>query len=514
MTLHLDLDFARFAPERFFFGVANAPYLCEGGYNTPDGPKNSYGWFEAEGLVPVSGETTRFWTDHAEHVRRARALGLGAFRTGIDWSRVQPTYDLAPGDPPAWDDAVAHYADILAEVHGAGMESIVTLHHFTHPAWLGRRLWDTDHGPDLLVDFQLRVVEEVNDHLAARGLPVTAHLIAFNELNLVPLIYFYGGLSEPGDDATRLARLAPAYDRILSRYVRIYDGLHDLFERRGWPTPRVGFGTASLAYYEMDRFVLDVVRLRTHGAAREEANAVLSRLRATWVGRMDALAARQLTDAQHAVYRAERDAAAAFLDVERLPLTLDALYASPRARKLDYLSANVYEPFGTARALGDARRTIVWDEFTLDPGVYGTFIRAYHDANDGLPLYMGENSIAYHMPVDGPARPRPDGWTRERYLKTYLMEMIACMAEGVPIEGYLYWSLVDDFEWENGFPPRLGLYAYDYPTHTIRETDGLGEPAADVYAHLVAALQSGDKERIQRAFVRSFAAERAAAGGS
>lgn len=120
MTLHLDLDFGRLAADRFFFGVANAPYLCEGGYNTPDGPKDSYGYFETEGLVPVSGEATRYWTEYREHVRRARALGLNAFRTGIEWSRVQPTCDLAPGPAPAWDNAaVAHYADVRAEIHGA-----------------------------------------------------------------------------------------------------------------------------------------------------------------------------------------------------------------------------------------------------------------------------------------------------------------------------------------------------------------------------------------------------------
>jgi beta-glucosidase/6-phospho-beta-glucosidase/beta-galactosidase len=46
MSLRLDLDFrAAFSPDTFLFGVANAPYLCEGGYNTEDGPKNSFGYY-------------------------------------------------------------------------------------------------------------------------------------------------------------------------------------------------------------------------------------------------------------------------------------------------------------------------------------------------------------------------------------------------------------------------------------------------------------------------------------
>ena len=84
------------------------------------------------------------------------------------------------------------------------------------------------------------------------------------------------------------------------------------------------------------------------------------------------------------------------------------------------------------------------------------------------------------------------------------MEMIRCMKEGVPIKGYLYWSLVDDFEWQAGYPPRLGLYNYDYISHRILDTDGFGEPAGRIYAHLIAALRSGEKSHIQKAFTFKY----------
>ena len=143
---------------------------------------------------------------------------------------------------------------------------------------------------------------------------------------------------------------------------------------------------------------------------------------------------------------------------ERFTKTLDALYASPRAKKLDYLSLNVYEPFGGPRRdPRDTDRGIPWDTYMMDGEVYRTFILAKNDFNADLPVYMGENSCANFQPIGEAAIPRPDGWTRERYLKTYLMEMIRCMKEGVPIRGYLYWTLVDDVQ-----PPRLGLYNYDF----------------------------------------------------
>jgi beta-glucosidase/6-phospho-beta-glucosidase/beta-galactosidase len=139
--------------------------------------------------------------------------------------------------------------------------------------------------------------------------------------------------------------------------------------------------------------------------------------------------------------------------------------------------------------------------------IYRTMILAYNEGNLDLPMFMGENSIAYAQPVGEKACPRPDGWNRERYLKTYLMEVARCIAEGIPIRGYLYWSLVDDFEWDAGFTPRLGLYNYDYEHHRILDADGLGEPAGEIFARLIAALRSGDRTRIQEAFVQRHVKE-------
>jgi len=79
------------------------------------------------------------------------------------------------------------------------------------------------------------------------------------------------------------------------------------------------------------------------------------------------------------------------------------------------------------------------------------------------------------------------------------MEMVRCVKEGVPIAGYLYWTLVDDVQ-----PPRLGLYNYDFVNHEILGTDGFGQPSGRIYAHLIAALRGGDKARISEAFVEAY----------
>jgi beta-glucosidase/6-phospho-beta-glucosidase/beta-galactosidase len=147
---------------------------------------------------------------------------------------------------------------------------------------------------------------------------------------------------------------------------------------------------------------------------------------------------------------------------------------------------------------------VEWWEYAADTEIYGAYTRAYHDGNPDLPVYMGENGLMFRQPIGEKAEPRPDGWNRERYFKSYLMEMIRCMKEGVPIRGYLFWSILDDFEWDNGYAPRCGLYGYDYETHEIAKTDGLGDPAGEIYAYLIRALRSGDKELIAGAFTRRY----------
>ncbi|MER3389784.1 MAG: family 1 glycosylhydrolase [Microcella sp.] len=505
MKLFLDLDFSHFGRDRFFFGVANAPYLAEGGLNTPDGPKNSYGFLEQSGDFPVSGEGTRYWTDYQAHIDLAQSLGLTAFRTGIEWARVQPTRDLAAGPAPAWDeDALDRYADIILQVQRAGMEPIITLHHFTHPAWLGPIFWTDENAPDPMVEYEVSVVEKLSSRLVALGGEPIGHMITFNELNLIPLLYF--GAHVPVKDREESFKNYPiVYDNILSAHMRVYDGIKDLYEDRGWANPLVGFGTATQSPYEFDRLMLDIARLRSWSVKREDAESFLAQKKRDWDTQLGGLARRQLTDEQLDYREGFLSWASASVQPMAFTKTLDAIYGSSRAEKIDYISANVYEPFGVERSRGDSDRSPKWWEFAVDGDIYRTMIHAYNDGNTDLPIFMGENSIAYKQVPGEAAEPRPDGWSRERYLKTYFMEMIRCIAEGVPIKGYLYWSLVDDFEWNAGFPPRLGLYNYDYETHAIGSTDGLGEPAGDIYAWLIDALRSGDKARVREAFVNSYA---------
>src|SRR5450756_1647250 len=75
-------------PDDFMFGVANAGFQVEGGFNGPGEPLNNWVELERAGKVEPSGEAIRFWTDYPEELEMAKGMGLNGFRLGIEWARV------------------------------------------------------------------------------------------------------------------------------------------------------------------------------------------------------------------------------------------------------------------------------------------------------------------------------------------------------------------------------------------------------------------------------------------
>jgi len=73
------------------------------------------------------------------------------------------------------------------------------------------------------------------------------------------------------------------------------------------------------------------------------------------------------------------------------------------------------------------------------------------------PVYITENGIADSKDL-----------TRERYIKEHLRWVWQAIQDGVDVQGYFYWSLLDNFEWQHGHTPRFGLVEVDYKTFERR----------------------------------------------
>jgi beta-glucosidase len=85
----------------------------------------------------------------------------------------------------------------------------------------------------------------------------------------------------------------------------------------------------------------------------------------------------------------------------------------------------------------------------------------------GRPLLVTENGIAGRDTL------------REAFLREHAVVLAHCLRAGMPIAGYFHWSLLDNFEWLEGFRPRFGLYEVDYATRARRR-----RPSADTFRAL------------------------------
>jgi beta-glucosidase len=78
-----------------------------------------------------------------------------------------------------------------------------------------------------------------------------------------------------------------------------------------------------------------------------------------------------------------------------------------------------------------------------------------------VPVMITENGIC-----------TADDDLRWEFLQAHLKNIHLAMEKGAKVKGYLYWSLLDNFEWDKGFGPRFGLIDVDYSTfkRTVRES--------------------------------------------
>lgn len=494
----------------FLWGVASSGYQCEGGYNGPGQPQNNWAEAEARDRVMRTGRAADFWHRYEEDFARCQAMGLKAFRLSIEWPRVQPSTTTKRREtPPPFDFAALDaYADLVASCRRHGMEPVVTLQHFTHPAWLGVDAWLDDRTPELFEKFVRTAVERVNIRLVGEHgqAPIHWH-VTLNEPNMLVLNTYLNRVF-PGGGKAGFAVGVAAYNRLLSAHVRAYNAIHDVFEEHAWPEPAVTMNTFCSDAYWSEKMLLDLLCARERGVARNGLKDYLRQgsddlhhalLKATlpfetdlfvWLGRLFHIFINTFAP-RHAV-------------AETFHYFLDTLEQSKRARVLDYLGIDYYDPFtghlfrppsffdlefrnkSLHGKLMDSLSRKWWDWRMLPQGLH--FFCAYYAREFARPILIAENGMALRRKFDNSvAHPRRDRLTRSEFLKAHVKEVRRLIADGVPMIGYLHWSITDNYEW-GSYTPRFGLFTIDYCHDAARSaTDHLGDNPSETYARLIAS---------------------------
>ncbi len=498
--------------EEFFWGVSTSAYQAEGGYNGPGEPQTNWAAAEARGYVAVTGLSADFWHRYEEDFARCRELGLNCFRLGLEWSRIQPTAEEGISDPPPFDTAALdHYVAIFAACRRHGLEPVVTLHHFVHPAWLGTDPWLDPATPARFAEFVRTAVAYVNERLER---PLR-WFITINEPNML-VLSSYLGRQFPAGPARGPRAMVTAFSQLLRGHVLAYNALHDLAAARGETAPQVTFNNYCSDLYWGDKFLLDLVCARERGIARADIGSyIVERSRAF---------AREFRTARLPLPRNASFSLGSALkwlidwlcrrrfDADGFGSFLDALYASPRPRVLDYIGLDYYDPFAAHlfrwpvlwdhefknRSWRDwvlaSITTKWWDWRVLPRGLH--FFCRYYAEDFGRAVLIAENGMAKRRRLEVDRRPRHarrDGMTRSQFLRLHVHEVQKILADGVPLLGYLHWSLFDNYEWGT-FTPRFGLYSIEFP-HSLERiaTDPTGDRPAETYAELVRAARAAER---------------------
>ena len=412
-------------PPDFTFGVATSAYQVEGGID------NDWAQWERAGkLNDPHARNSRgagHWDRFFEDVELIKALRATAYRMSIEWARIEPKRGF-------WDEGALHgYRARLEALVKAGIRPVVTLHHFTHPVWFHAETpW---HEPSALVSWR-RYIDRCVELLAGLDVAVTT----INEPEVFLLGGYLSGKMPPGISDGKLAFAA------VPNLVRAHVIARQALLARPGPKP-IPIGIAQNVMMFAPRRVWNPLDQALSRLA--EANYNHGFLEALFTGKL------RLQMPGLLAGRADIDGAERSTDFTGINYYTRAhlsFVSRPPFVAFDFLDRN-------RRGLTD----IGWEDYPEGFGALLKQMKRY-----GVPVWVTENGLDDRS-----------GTRRPRFLYEHLRQLLLARRDGVNVTTYLHWSLMDNFEWLEGWGPRFGLYRVDFTTLERMKT-----PACDYFARL------------------------------
>jgi len=318
---------------------------------------------------------------------------------------------IEPEEGKFSEQELKHYKDVILALKERGLQPIVTLHHFSNPIWLTRLGgWENKKAAQYFLRFVERAVNELADQVH--------YWIPINE----PMVYVYhsyiAGVWPPQEKSFSKARLVE--NNLAAAHLKAYRLIHAIYKNRKLNPPLVGIAQ------NMQAFIACQATLRNKLAVRL------------------------------------RDRLFNFAFIARLT----------QRRALDFIGVNYYSRglvevnhWGFKHLLLDncknnhlpvRKNSLGWDIYPA--GLYALLLKL---KKYKLPILISENGICTE-----------DDNLRWDYISEHLKNIHSAIEKGVPVLGYIYWSLIDNYEWDKAFTPRFGIIAVDYSTYkrTVRES--------------------------------------------
>ena len=399
-------------PKDFLIGAATAAHQVEG--NNIHSDYWAMEQMPHSGFAEPSGIACDHYNRYEEDISMMAKAGLNAYRFSIEWARIEP-------EEGRFDEKeTEHYRQVIRCCRAHGIEPVVTLHHFTSPVWLIRKGgWEADTTP---ADFA-RYAQYIGEQLGAE----LHYVCTLNEANM-------------GIQVAQVARSIFLQMQAAGK-IQMGVNLEDLMKKTGDAAREnaEAFGTDDPATFVSARTPHgDEIVMQAHAAARKALRKSAPHVKVGWT--------LSLHDVQ-AVPGGEEKAEEEW-DLEfrhYLPVMADDDFLG-----VQNYSRTLMGPDGSLPVPAGAETTQMEYEYYPE-GLAHVLRRVAKDFRGDL--IVTENGIA-----------TAEDTRRCSFIRTALEGVEECTADGLPVRGYLYWSLMDNFEWQKGFSMTFGLVALDRAT--------------------------------------------------
>lgn len=439
-------------PEKFVWGAATASYQIEGGWNEDGKGLSIWDEFSHTPGKVRNGDTGDIACDHIhrykEDVQLMKQLGLKAYRFSISWPRVLPN-----GTGKVNEAGLRFYSDLVDELLANGIQPYVTLYHWDLPLRLQEKGgWCNPESREWFAEYTRLIAERLGDRVK--------HFFTFNEIS----VFIKGiitGAHAPGIQTTP-DYYVKAYHHILCAHGRAVQILREKVEG-----VKVGFAPAILPYVPETDGDIEACR-RALFSVQRNLNGVPDNSIRMFIN-VPSMCLDPIVFGKYPEDGLE-------VIAKYLPEGWQedmALISQP----VDFIAYNCYQG-RTARddgkgginfvqpKVGYPRTAIGWP--VNPPCIY--WVARFLWERYRLPLYITENGMSAHdwISLDGKCHDP----NRIDYLNRHLLQLEKAVDEGVDVSGYFQWSLMDNYEWAEGYFDRFGIIYVDYPTgeRTVKDS--------------------------------------------
>ena len=413
-------------PNSFAWGTATAAHQVEGN-NTNNN------WYDWEHQLDENNQprihngdksilAADHWNRYPDDIKLMKDLGVNHYRFSIEWSKIEPQN----GDYNV--ESIQHYRDLCDSLIKNNITPVVTLHHFTHPTWFEKLgAFEKKENIHHFIEYSEYAFNNLKDLV-----PIWCTI---NEPSVFVSQGYFNGIFPPGKKDPVLA--ATVLENLLFAHTKTYKHLKSL---NGGDNAQIGLVKNIFQFDPLRRWhILD-------WAFSKVLNNVFTHSTLDYFKKGYSTFSLPGMVKKHM----ENDDAVGAMDFIGLNY-----YSRMHVKG----QANLTEPFVFEKRAKDIQTDM---DYALYPE---GFYEALHTISTlKKPIYVTENGVADQ-----------GNNIREIFIKRYLYALHKGLQDGLDIRGYFYWTLMDNFEWSEGYKMKFGLYEVDFETQerTLRESSNL-----------------------------------------